>query len=362
MPEAALSSQALYSARPTVRINGREEERLTGLLLAMEITEQEDGLSTLELKLSNWTSRADGNAGFAFEDEAILKLGDRLTIYAGDESGPTELFAGAISAFEADFPEDGPPFLTALAEDKLQLARCHRRTKTHASGTVADIARAIASDLGLTPQITGLTQSCGTQLQYNESDLAFLRRLLARYDGDVQIVGTELHAAPRGQVRRGAVSLELGSQLRRLTVLADLAHQVNEITVTGWDAAGGRRVSSRSSGANTGPGSGRTGDSLLASALARRSHHLAHLAVTDSAEGNALAEAAFDERRRRFVTANGTAEGNPTIRIGTHVALSGVGPRFSNTYYVVRCRHRFDQQRGYETDFTAESAFLGHPA
>jgi phage protein D len=361
MPEAALSTNALYSARPTLRLNGREQERLTGLLLALEMNEQEDGLSTLELKLSNWANNASGGADFAFEDEAVLKLGDRLAIYTGEEAAPQEIFSGTASALEAEFREDGAPTLTVLAEDKLQLARFRRRTKAHTAATVAGIAQAIASDLGLTPQISGLSQSCGTQLQCNESDLAFLRRLLARYDGDVQIAGTELHAAPRGQIRRGAVTLERGSQLRRVTVLADLAHQVNEVTVTGWDAKAGSRITSRSSGANQGPGSGRTGASLLQNALARREHHLGHLAVLDSSEGTALADAAYDERQRRFVTATGTAEGNPAIRVGTHLTLAGLSPRFNNTYYVVRCCHRFDQQRGYETDFTAESAFLGNP-
>jgi hypothetical protein len=38
-----------------------------------------------------------------------------------------------------------------------------------------------------------------------------------------------------------------------------------------------------------------------------------------------------------------------------------VGRRFSNTYYVTKCRHRFDLTRGYETDFTGECAFLGNP-
>ncbi|PZO43948.1 MAG: hypothetical protein DCF15_22350, partial [Phormidesmis priestleyi] len=54
----------------------------------------------------------------------------------------------------------------------------------------------------------------------------------------------------------------------------------------------------------------------------------------------------------------GTAEGNPSLRVGTYTKLSGLGDRFSNTYYIVRTCHRFDVQRGYETDFEAECAYL----
>jgi uncharacterized protein len=361
MAEAALSRLALYTARPTVRINGAEQSRVTGLLRSMEMVEREDGLSSLELGLDNIAAGSSGTSDFAFEDEAALKLGDTVTVYAGEEAAPTEIFRGIVSALEAEFTEDSAPRLLALAEDHLQKARLKRRTRTYDSQTLADIARSLAGDLGLTPRIDGFTQQIGTQVQMNESDLAFLRRLLARYDGDLQVVGTELHVSPRGSVRRGAVELAMHSQLRRVTVLADLSHQVNEVTVTGWDPAQGQRISQTSTGAQQGPGSGRRATELLPNALGRRSHQIGHLAVGTSDEATALADAAFDERQRRFVTATGTAEGNPAIRAGTHLRLTGIGARFSNTYYVTRCCHRFDLERGYETDFTAESAFFGRP-
>jgi phage protein D len=361
VPEQSLSPLALYNARPTVRINGAEKERVTGLLTAIEMTEHEDGLSTLELRMNNIASDASGQSDYAFEDEASLTLGDTVTIYCGDDRAPTEIFRGTISALEADFSEDGSPSLTALAEDTLQKARLKRRTRTYDNQTLADIARSIANDLGLTPQISGFTDTIGTQVQLNESDLAFLRRLLVRYDGDLQVVGGELHVSPRQDVRRGVVELALHSQLRRVTMLADLAHQVNEVTVTGWDPSRGQRINSRSTGFQQGPGSGRWAGDLLSNALGRRTHQIAHLAVITDDEAQALADATFDERQRRFVTAKGTAEGNPTIRAGTHVKLTGLSARFNNTYYVTRCCHRYDLERGYETDFSAESAFLGQP-
>lgn len=361
MSESPLARLALYTARPTIRINGEEKPRVTGLLRGMEMTEQEDGLSTLELRLDNVAADGTGGADLAFEDEASFKLGDTASVYCGEESNPTEIFRGVISALEAEFAEDAAPRLVALAEDTLQKARLKRRTRTFDNRSIADIARDVAGDLGLTPQITGFSQPIGMQVQLNESDLAFLRRLLARYDGDLQVVGGELHVSPRNDVRRGAVELAMHSQLRRVNVLADLAHQVNEVTVTGWDASQGQRVTGRSSGAQRGPGSGRRGTDLLSSALGRRTHQIGHLAVRTNEEATALANATFDERQRRFVTASGTAEGNPAIRTGSHLRLTGLGSRFDNTYYVTRCCHRFDLERGYETDFTAESAFLGRP-
>ena len=57
--------------------------------------------------------------------------------------------------------------------------------------------------------------------------------------------------------------------------------------------------------------------------------------------------------------ARGVAEGNPALRVGSYLTLTGLGPRFSNTYYATATVHRFDTEKGYETEFTAECAYLG---
>lgn len=359
MPEAALSELAVYNATPTVRVDQQEHEKINELLIGMQMTECEGGMSALELRFSNIASDPQGGADYAFEDEEILKLGAKLQLYAGDRNAPREIFQGRITGLEAIYPGTAPAEIVVLAEDIFQQARMARRTKLHENVSLSALARDLAEELGLQPVITGLSETLSPQMQLNESNLAFLRRLLARYDGDLQVVGQELHVSPRADVRRGAVELERNSQLKCARVLADLAHQVTEITVSGWDAEQGQRVSAASQGANLLPGTGRGGAQLLRSAFGARSEHIGHLAATTSAEARALADAAFDARARAFVRVEATAQGNPAIRVGTHVTLSGLGNRFNNTYYVTRAGHRYDVARGYETDFEAESPYWG---
>jgi len=361
MAETALSQSAVYSARPTVRIAGEADVRVTELVMAMRMEEHEGGMSSLEMRFSNLAPTTDGGAELAFDADSKLKLGADIAIYSGDAAQPREIFRGKVTAMELEYKIGSGPELTVLAEDALSAARRARRSKIYTDKSPADVVRAIASDQGLRPVLSGLDSPSATWAQLNESDLSFLRRLLGRFDADVQIVGEELQVSPRKDVSRGTLELALFGQLARVRVIADLADQVSKVTSCGWNAKDGAKVKGEAgSGTHLGPGSGRDGKTLLEEALESRAEHLGHVAVGTDAEAQAVAEAAFDLRARRFVRAEGTAEGNAQLRVGTNVTLIGISPQFDNTYYVVRACHLYDLQQGYRTDFSAECAYLGN--
>lgn len=357
--ERQLSDRLIYRARPTIRVDGQEHALTSELLLDMTMTEHEGGMSELELRFSNLASHPGGDASLAFEDERVLRHGVTLVVYAGDEVQPQEIFQGKITALEAEFSQDAPPELVVFAEDALHRARLARRTALHRDASIAELSRALAERVGLRPVITGYGESIGTQVQLNESDLAFLRRILRTYDGDLQVVGEELHVSPRAEVRRDTVNLRLFSQLMRARVTADLAQQTTEVTIAGWDAERAERVGHVSQGHALGPGSGRRGADVLMEALGERSEHVGHLGVVNETEARAFADALYDQRARRFVVLEGTSDGNPALRVGSHVSVTGLSERFDNVFYVTRARHRFDLMQGYLTEFEAECAYLG---
>jgi phage protein D len=359
MPDTPVTTSAVYSAIPTVQVDGQLNDKVTTQLLGMKMCEHEAGMSDLELKFSNFGSFAAGLADQVFEDGTILKLGAALTVYAGLVTSPTEIFRGKITALEAVFPSDGPPELIMLAEDALQSARMNRNTKTWDNTSLSAILQQIASGLGLTPVTSGLDTTIGTEQQLNESDLHFLRRLLARYDADLQVVGAELHATPRSQAQRNTIELDMNSQLHEVRILADISHQVSQVTTTGWDFTQGQAISVTSQTTSLGPGSGQTGADWLPNVWGTRSEQLGQYASLDQTEAQALVDAEFAQRSRRFVVARGVAEGNPLLRVGTYLTLTGLGPRFSNTYYTTAAVRRFDTEKGYATEFTAECAYLG---
>jgi phage protein D len=358
--ETALSQTPVYTARPTLRLAGQEDVRVSELLIGMRMEESEGGMSALDLRFSNVASVTGGSAEIGFPADAKLRLGAAIEVYCGDEMEPREIFRGKITALEADFRSGAPPELTVLAEDSLQQARLARRSKVYTDQSPADIVRAVAGELGLTPVITGLASPVATWAQYNESDLAFLRRLLSRFDADLQVLGSELQVSPRGEVRRGALDLEMFSQLARARVTADLSAQVTAVTVRGWNARdGSRRESRRQSRHPPRPRQrqGRRGGAARGLWRTQRTHR--PLCRRQRRRSRALAAAAYDQRARRFVRVDGTAVGNARLRVGCHVSLSQLGAPYDNTYYVVRTCHVYDVHQGYRTDFVAECAFFG---
>jgi phage protein D len=356
--ERPVSSRTAYSARPTLRVDGQALPALDDLVRTFSVTEAEGGMSSLALGLGNW-GMVGGTLGLVFDAGGPLKLGARVQLYAGETSGPIEIFDGQVHAIEASGSVGAPPSLLVLAEDKLFAARMTRRSRSYEASSVEDVVRAVASDHGLTVDASGLPGG-GSALwvQLNESDLSFLRRVLGRCDCEMQVVGSTLQVRSSADMDRGTLDLTLYSQLQEVRVIADLANQVTEVMARGFDPAAGNSFNKSSAGAQRGPGSGRTGASLLAEISMARCENLGALPCRNETDAQALADAAFDQRARQFVRLHGRTEGNASLRVGSRVNLHGVGRRFDNCYAVVEARHRFDPTSGYVTEFVAQSAFL----
>ena len=261
MTETALSTSIIYRARPTLRLAGAEDPRASELLIGMRMEETEGGMSAAELRFSNWASLTNGGAEYAFGAGAKLKLGAEIAVYAGDEAQPREIFHGT------DHGAGGRIRHWFAARDDRAGRGC---AATRADGppqqdprdkSPADVARAIAGDLGLTPVIAGLDTPVGTWAQLNESDLAFLRRLLGalrRRSADRRHGAARL-AARRRAARRARAGAVQPARARRASRV-DLADQVTAITTPGLERdrrQGGVRQGQRPHPRRTGPGTRR---------------------------------------------------------------------------------------------------------
>lgn len=361
-----MTADTLYKAlivdtRPVLEIKGAQSPMVNALIESLEVCEQEGGLSALEVVLRNTANHLGAGIEFAFEftETNVFAPGAAIRVLTGDAREPTEIFRGTISAVSLEAADGGQPKLRVMAEDALMSWRMVRRNRSFPAGSVRDVVAALAADTPLTPVITGLNDAVDAQQQLNETDLGFLRRLLARYDADAQVVGEELHVSPRAAVDRGKVTLELGGQLHSVRVTADLSDQRVATQISGFDILAGKAEAVKAKESQLGPGAGMTGSEAVADAFPASVDRIAVTSFQNRKEAQALADGVQRRRARRFVIAEGVATGNAAIRIGATLTLAGLGPRFSNDFYTTRTRHLFDQEVGYVTEFSAECAYLG---
>ena len=357
-----LPTSALYSARPRLRVDGRDQAGLADSLLSLVVEETTEGLCRCEAVFGNWGTK-DGAPGFLFFDRALFDFGKPLEVEMGDGQAAGKIFSGKITGLEAHFPDGRPPEIAVLAEDRLQDLRMTRRSRTYEDSSDADVARWIASKHGLTAQVDVDGPTHAVLAQVNQSDLAFLRERARAVDAEVWVEGDVLHVQARGRRDAGKVSLEYGRTLRELSVLADLAGQRTSLTVSGWDVAAKEGISREASegAVRSELGSGDSGGKLLKSAFGDRPERLVHLAPLTSAEADGLAQARFRGMARRFLTGQGISDGDARIRVGTKVDLRSVGPLFEGEYYVTDVRQTFDAGHGYRTRFAVERPGLGRP-
>ncbi len=361
MPDGQLYERDVIDARPMIEVGNGLIEGVSDMMISFELREQLGGLSTVEFVLSNIRDFESAGRNFAFEftETNHFAPGTPIRVLTGDQATPREMFRGLIGAVSFECADGARPRLRVMAEDALMGWRMVRRNRTYEAGPLRDILEAVVADTALTAVITGLNDEVDEQQQVNETDLGFLRRLLCRYDADAQVVGEELHISPRAAVDRGEVTLALGEALKSVRVVADLSDQRTETQLHGFSLGEGQTEEIASSEGELGPGEGVTGIELVGEAYPDATDMMLGLSFQNATEAQTMADVAQTARARRFVVAEGSTTGNANLRVGTHVVLEDLGPRFSNTYTCIRACHRYDERAGYITEFTAECAFLG---
>lgn len=355
MPEAP----AIYSSRPTIVVDGREDDSFADGLTRLTVSEDTQGLYRCEATFGNWGSTDGGGLGYLYFDRSKFDFGKSLQIKLRGDA----LFDGRITALEARYQNLGPRELAVFAEDRFQDLRMTRRTRTFSDVTDSDVFSRVASDHALTPDISVNGPSHKVLSQINQSDLAFLRERARACGAEVWVDGTTLRAKPRTDRNGGSpLKLTYGADLLEFSALADLAHQRTSVFVNGWDVAGKKALQYEATDSVLGSelNGDRSGASILNSAFGQRKEALAHTVPLTAEEAQASAESFFRTTARRFVVGRGLCITDARVRVGATVELEGLGPLFNGKFYVSEVRHTFDFAHGLRTAFTAERPGLGH--
>lgn len=361
--DTGVPDQGSYGAQPVFTIDGEKQPSLADALIEMEICDDTEGMMRVEARFENWghPPGGGGDADFMFFDGGVIAFGKKIQIDIGPKDASQTVFTGRITQIAARFGLSTVPEISISAEDALQFFRMTRRTRTYENVSDAEVAGTLARAHQLQADADAPGPRHAVLVQLGQTDLAFLRERARAIDAQLWIDNDTLRFKARSARDGGDITLTRGSTLTRFSVVADLAHQVASVKAHGYDVSGkddpdeeasSSLLSSEARGA-------RLGADVMRQAFGSRTEHVIDRGLISNAEARSCAEAELRRRGRAFVRCRGETGGTAALKVGSRLAIGGVGPVFTGTYVATQVRHRYDRGRGFTTHFEAERSALG---
>ncbi|MGH2533460.1 MAG: VgrG-related protein [Thermomicrobiales bacterium] len=286
-------------------------------------------------------------------DGNTFDVGKEVEIFIGYSEDETSLIVGKISAIEPDFDEEMPTVTIRGYDFSFGLHRAIK-TRTFLNITDSDLASKVAQESGLTAKVEASTHTFEYLIQHGQTNYDFLLSR-ARRIGYEMFVDAKKLVFRKPKAEGGPVGVEWGQNLYQFRPRLSIGDQVDGVTVRGWDPKAKQAIVGT---ATAGKGAPQNGVSKTGSSFAKEVWGAAERVIIDNpvgsqGEADHLAQAELDELTASFIEAKGACLGNPKIKAGGQIEATGVGTKFSGTYYLTEVRHTISAETGHHTFFTA---------
>ena len=270
----------------------------------------------------------------------------------GQEEQTARLIKGEITAIEPVFSADSGNYFVVRGFNKLWRAYRGTEQRTFLEQKDEQIIKKIGDELGLPSTIASTKTVHKYIAQDNQSSSEYLLERSQRIGLKVLSEGGEDLKVQKAEETSSTVDLELGVNLKSFEPRATAAHQVDKVTVKGWDAKQKKEIVETVSSSKTHP-SITIGSGIYVSKKAFGSAEITIVdqPFFDAGDAKAIAQGHLDRLNASFVQAEGLAIGMPQIIPGKKVKLEGLGIKFSAEYMVTAAVHVYSN-RVLETTFT----------
>jgi phage protein D len=288
---------------------------------------------------------------FQLVDGTLLDVGAKIELKFAPAAAATagDGFKGEVTTIAPQFEGEGCVLLVRGYDISHRLNRS-RKTRTFQDMTASDIASKVIGESGLPAEVEPTRDVYPFEQQSNETDWDFLWRLAARVSYEVACADDKIRFRAPGTSAGAPVQLRWGQDLRAFHPRATAIAQIEKVTVSGWDPKAKRRVSANADKAKLDSSIGLQRDKV-AQGLGGGSITVSDQIVTSQGEADALAQSTLDRVANAWLEAEGVALGNPRIRAGSKVQITGVGTRFGGDYLVTKSTHVVRGHKGYDTEF-----------
>lgn len=352
-----MPSPAIYTTTPTVRTDGQHNTALSSALISLRIEEDRFSGRHGVLEVRNWTLDGAGKPSFPATVNAH-RIGTRIEVLFGD----VVVFSGRIVGHDMRYLPSQSPTAGFLLADEIALMHRDIRYRVFDDMSLADIAATAANDRGLMVETVGETPMFSRLEQRGQSTWELLAEQLERFGLYWRLEDDTIHLAPQTEHSSDQASLAFGESLVQFEARADATLIPTQGKSAHWNPQTGHRkvINVSKAQLDLGNAGGKSGSEVSQAALGTTPLIVDNAATNAEANATTATRAAFQQAVDGFMVAQAVATAQPELRVGAHVAISGVDDWSAGGYSVSSLTHVFDQQHGARTELVLERPTIGY--
>jgi phage protein D/phage baseplate assembly protein gpV len=279
---------------------------------------------------------------------AALAPGTRIVLRA--LASTATLFTGEVTAVEHVYDPSLGRELRVRAYDLLHRLKKQQTARGFMDVTLEDLASQLGSSVGLTVEASESGPTLPRLLQHRQTDFELLVEACRRSGLFLAVEGEALRLITLAGTG-DPIPLSWGSSLIEGSVELNGERSARTVSATGWDL---RRMEPHDADATT-PRSGRTAiaevpPEAVGGTAARL---LLDEGTPDDETAQGLAQAELDLRAASEVVLRGVALGDPALRPGAIVDITGVDPSIQGKYVLTEVRHSIDRELGFLSEISS---------
>jgi uncharacterized protein len=383
LPLEVFLGEDFYVPAFHVLIGGKANQVENRDVLSLTYTDSLDEIDSFSMTVNDWDAETLKSK---YSDTSTFNPGNDIEIWMGYyQSGKEEsrrMLIGELTTLSPNFPSSGGPTLTVGGLNLFHRFRAKQITRPFLQKKDSEIAQVLVEEIAkdinasrksgpkiqlrIDPQDMMANLKKEEKIPYllvnNQYPIRFLmeraRRIGYELTLEEQPKGGDrtvtFHFRPSSDVKRKTYVLEWGKSLISFQPTLQIANQVADVTVRGWDPSGKKKFEEKATRAELTP-NGIVSLSELGvgdAAVTQKREITVDKPIQSKGEAKELALKTLRQIAEETVTARAKTIGLPDLRAGTKVEIKNLGKRFSGTYLVTGTTHT-SGDGGYTTDFTA---------
>ncbi|MEM7092077.1 MAG: VgrG-related protein [Actinomycetota bacterium] len=332
--------------RPTIKVDGIEIAEDRYEILTSVVVEQ-------SVHVPDMFTIVFYDPDFELFDEDAFTIGSEIEIAFADSDEEKTITQSEVTAIAVQPAPSGRHELVVSGLGRGRRLASGSKIKIFEEVTDSDIAREIAGEYGLTPDVDTASTTYPWVIQTTD-DYSFLSER-ARLSGFQWWVEDETLYFKKKIKDGSSPKRTWPDDLFSFKVRFSAAEAVGDVTVRGWDPETQQSFTGTSSVTAGADELGTTASAATAANTAMATFEAEPMTglapVGSSVEADALADSIKQLRIAEEVEARGISLGDPSIVAGTEVEIDGMGEKLSGNYLLTSVDHVFNAGDRYITRF-----------